>query len=331
MTVAAAVPAVPSARALTPVGEEALRGLSAMPKTLSPWLFYDERGSELFERITELPEYYPTRTERGILAEHADEILQQASGTERFSLIELGAGTASKTGLLLRAALRLQTSVAYHPIDVSASALDEAKTHLERELPGVEVYPQVADYTEGLGRATEGPERHLVLYIGSSIGNFDPENAEALLQSVRRQLRAGDTLLLGADQAPGASKTQSMLEAAYDDAQGVTAAFNLNVLARLNRELGADFALERFRHRALWNAAASRIEMHLLSTEQQHVRIPALDLTLHFAADETIHTENSYKFSDARLAELLQATGFAQQQRWKDAAGWFGVYLARAV
>jgi dimethylhistidine N-methyltransferase len=316
---------LPAARQ-TAIGEEVYLGLTSSPKTLSPWLFYDREGSRLFEQITELPEYYVTRTERGIFARHADAILALAAGRERLAVIELGAGTASKTGLLLSAAVRRQGELHYYAIDVSASALDQAKIHLERELAGVHVHPRVADYTEGLGQIDTEGDRRLVLYIGSSIGNFDPADAAALLHAVRRELRPGDCLLLGADQV----KSTALLEAAYDDAAGVTAAFNKNVLARINRELGANFELDRFLHVARWNRSKSRIEMHLESVDAQSVRIPALEMEVSFAAGETIHTENSYKFTDASVLGLLKSAGFGLLGEWKDARQWFGVYLAEA-
>jgi len=197
---AISLPKLP-AIASSPIAAEVFNGLSERPKSLSPWLFYDEAGSRLFEAITELPEYYVTRTERQILAEHADEIILAAAGGRDLSLIELGAGTATKTGLLLDAAVRLQGSITYHPIDVSETALNEARTRLEAELPEVTVEPIVADYTEGLrqNHAASAAGRRLVLYIGSSIGNFSPADAIEVLRGVRAQLAPGDCLLLGTD------------------------------------------------------------------------------------------------------------------------------------
>ena len=311
----------------TALGGEVLRGLTAEPRTLSPWLFYDAVGSALFEQITALPEYYVTRTERAIFAAHAAEIVAVAAGEERLAVVELGAGTASKTGLLLAAAAARQGMVDYYPIDVSETALLEAREHLQREFADVHVHPRVGDYTEGLG-AIEAPGlRRLVLYIGSSIGNFEPTDAAALLADVRSQLAKGDQILLGADQV----KPAAMLLAAYDDPQGITAAFNRNVLRRINHELDADFNLSCFQHEARWNPELSRIEMHLRSEGSQAVRIPALGLTLRFAPGETIHTENSYKFTDAAIFAMLRSAGFALRREWKDERGWFGVYLAAAV
>jgi L-histidine N-alpha-methyltransferase len=323
---AISLPKLP-AFASTPIAVEVFTGLTGEPKTLSPWLFYDEAGSRLFEEITELPEYYVTRTERQILAEHADEIVSAAAGGRDLSMIELGAGTATKTGLLLKAAVRLQGSVTYYPIDVSQSALDEARSRLEAELPEVTVEPIVADYTEGMRQNSSVQSgRRLVLYIGSSIGNFSPEDAVEVLRGVRAQLSPGDCLLLGTDMV----KDAQMLHQAYDDAAGVTARFNMNVLTRINRELEGNFNLRLFRHQARWNARESRVEMHLESLLAQRVAIRALDLEVRFLPGETIHTENSYKFTDESVLELLTRAGFRLRQQWSDADKWFTVYLAAA-
>lgn len=318
-------PHLPEA-AQTALGSEVYRGLTARPKALSPWLFYDARGSELFEQITELPEYYPTRTERSILSAHADQIVAAAAGCERLTMIELGAGTATKTGLLLRAAVRRQSEVTYHAIDVSGTALDEAKRRIEAELEGVAVVPRVGDYTEGLGQVDADGQRRMVLYIGSSIGNFEPEDALQILQDIRRELKAGEKLLLGVDMI----KDREVLVRAYDDAAGITAAFNKNVLTRINRELGANFNLQLFRHRALWNEHCSRIEMHLESLIAQRVMVPALELEVKLQRGETIHTENSYKFRDEGVIEMLERADFHLSEHWTDEREWFGVYLATA-
>lgn len=316
----AAAPAKP----LSPVARAALRGLTAEPRTLPPWLFYDAIGSALFERITELPEYYLTRTERAIFTAHADAIIAAAAGGETLSIAELGAGTANKTGLLLEAAVRRQGSVVYRPVDVSPTALDVAQRHLEAKVPGVLVEPQIADYTREPISLDATAARRLVLYIGSSIGNFSPEDAVRVLRTVREQLQPGDTLLLGTDMV----KEESALLAAYDDAAGVTAEFNRNMLHRLNRELGADFVVEQFTHQTIWNEAESRMEMHLVSNASQSVTID--DQVLHFAAGETIHTENSYKFTQRAIDWLLKQSGFTLGQQWTDAKDWFAVNLAVA-
>jgi L-histidine Nalpha-methyltransferase len=323
---AISLPKLP-AIASSPVAVEVLNGFTERPKTLSPWLFYDQKGSQLFEEITELPEYYVTRTERQILAEHAEEIVTAAAGGRDLSMIELGAGTATKTGLLLNAAVGLQGSVTYRPIDVSETALEEARTRLEAELPEVTVEPIVADYTEGMrqnGASHTG--RKLVLYIGSSIGNFSPADALEVLRGVRAQLLPGDCLLLGTDMV----KDVDTLLAAYDDAAGVTARFNKNILVRINRELDANFNPNLFRHRARWNQEHSRIEMHLESLLAQKIALRALDMEVRFARGETIHTENSYKFTDERVVALLTRAGFKLRQQWSDPNDWFTVYLAAA-
>ena len=270
MSTLAIAPEVISSRTSEAVAREVRAGLTATPKTLSPWLFYDEAGSHLFEQITELPEYYLTRTERSIFAAHADEILREAARGQgpagKLTLIELGAGTATKTGILLAAAVRQQGSVVYQPVDVSETALAEASDNILKNIPGVTVRCQVTDYTrEALPLNRLRNTRTLALYIGSSIGNFTPEDATEVLRNLRAQLLPGDTLLLGTDLVPGEHKTEATLLAAYDDAAGTTAAFNLNVLTRLNRDLGANFDTEKFRHKVLWNPGASRIEMHLES------------------------------------------------------------------
>lgn len=310
----------------SPIAAEVLRGLIARPKRLSPWLFYDQRGSELFEAITELPEYYPTRTERAIFAEHADEILA-ACGDPGLAILELGAGTATKTGLLLEAAVRRQGEVEYHPIDISASALEQACGRIAVQIPQVTIEPVVRDFVRNMGELPAAGSRRLILYIGSSIGNFEPQAASALLTRLRRRLAPGDLLLLGADHV----KDRTTLLHAYNDRAGVTADFNRNVLARINAELGANFRPRLFRHRAWWNEREGRIEMHLESLVVQEVSIRALDITIRFHRGETIHTENSYKFMPGAVTTLLDRSGFAQRACWADDRNWFGVYLAEAV
>jgi dimethylhistidine N-methyltransferase len=304
-------------------------GLTSRPKRLPAWLFYDDEGSRLFDAITELPEYYLTRTERGILLLASDEILARAAKGARLRIVELGAGSADKTRLLLKAATDLQGAVLYEPVDVSASALEAARERIEREIENVTVAPRVMDYTHGDGSRLlfDCRERRLVVYIGSSIGNFEPHQAVKLLRRVRAGLKTGDSFLLGVDLA----KEDSILLAAYDDAAGVTAAFNRNLLTRLNRELDAEFELESFAHCALWNEAESRIEMHLKSRGAQRVHVGALDLTVDFAADESIHTENSYKYRPGQAEALLAEAGFRAEATWTDARGWFAVCLGRAV
>ncbi len=298
-------------------------GLNATPKRLPCWLLYDEIGSTLFEQITELPEYYLTRTERSILERYAGEIVEQAGPS--LTLVELGAGTASKTRILIEELLQRQSRALFYPIDVSPSALDEAMRQLGRQFPSLRVNPIVADYTGGVAALGRISGRKLVLYIGSSIGNFEPADAIRLLRRLRQTLRAGDALLLGADFA----KSPKILLPAYDDAQGVTASFSKNMLARLNRELEADFNLDLFRHIALWNRRDSRMEIYLESRAAQAVFLPELDMDVSFAAGERIHTENSYKYSDAMINHILRQSGFTLEQTWCDRKKWFGVHLAR--
>jgi L-histidine Nalpha-methyltransferase len=302
-------------------------GLASSPKRLPPWLFYDEAGSRLFDQITEIPEYYLTRTERAILTADAGAMIARAAAGERLRITELGAGSADKTRLLLAAAVRRQGPVIYEPVDVSATALAEAQDRLEREIPEVMVAPQVMDYTAGLALEQPAPgERRLVLYIGSSIGNFEPEEAAQILRGVRAALRPGDALLLGVDLV----KSPDILLAAYDDAEGVTASFNGNLLVRINREFGADFDTNAFAHRAVWNATASRMEIYLKSCAAQTVRIPALDMTVDFGRCECIHTENSYKYQPGQAESMLLDAGFTPNATWNDRRGWFAVCLARA-
>jgi dimethylhistidine N-methyltransferase len=304
------------------IADDVERGLTATPKSLPPRLFYDARGSELFEAITRLPEYYLTRTERAIFEKHADEMIA-AAGTG-ISILELGAGTAEKTEILLRAALKRQFSLTYYPVDVSSPALAVAEQRLASALPHLRVEPVVADYTHGLPSLKQIPGRKLVLNIGSSIGNFDLREAAGILKRIGDGLAEGDALLLGTDLV----KRASLLHAAYNDVDGVTAAFNLNLLVRINRELGADFDLRRFRHEAVWNPAASRVEMYLISLETQRVHIPALGRKISFGEGERIHTENSYKFTRAMVRELLHTAGFELQQSWCDRDDLFAVHLA---
>ncbi len=310
---------------------EALTGLTAPQKTLTPWLFYDERGSQLFEQITDLPEYYLTRTERALFSVYAEDIFRELA--DPVTIVELGAGTASKTGILLKAAVAQQSEVLYQPLDVSPTALDEASATLAA-ISGLTIQPQVANYiTDSYIIARPPNHRILALYIGSSIGNFSPDEATQILTTLRSHLELGDALLLGVDLAPNAvpdeGKSVANLLAAYDDAAGVTAAFNKNVLARLNRELDADFDLDSFAHRVRWNAEASRIEMHLESLLPQTVSIDGKRID--FAAGETIHTENSYKFTPDALAELLKSAGFAEERVFQDLGRSFAVALGRAV
>jgi L-histidine Nalpha-methyltransferase len=309
---------------ISPIAADVLDGLSAQPKRLPPKLFYDAEGSRLFEEITRTPEYYPTRTERAILEQFSGEIVQSAGAN--LTLVELGAGSASKTRILIRAILRRQLRLNFHPVDVSPVALQEAVRSLNGDFPRLHVTPIAADYSRHLPELRSQPGRKLVLFIGSTIGNFEPEEATEFLGRVRASLSAGDALLLGFDMV----KDPLVLHEAYNDAAGVTQRFNKNVLARINRELGAVFNLDKFRHVAFWNASKSRIEMHLESLADQSVLVPDLRHTFHFSLGERIHTENSYKFTPEFIDRLLKQSGLNLERTWCDPKQWFSVVLARA-
>jgi dimethylhistidine N-methyltransferase len=304
------------------IADEVRAGLGAQPKTLPPKLFYDAAGSQLFEEITRLPEYYLTRTETSILRAQAPSMVMAAGLPS--SVIELGAGTATKTCLILSALQAQCGPVRFCPVDVSEAALAEAEQNLG-SLREVRVEPLVADYTSSMDFIADVPSPRLILYLGSSIGNFEPLHASLLLSHLRTRLSPDDTLLLGTDLV----KPASVLLPAYDDAAGVTAAFNRNLLVRINRELGADFDLGSFRHVARWNPVASRMEMHLQSLREQEVGIPALRMRVGFARGETIHTENSYKFTSTMVDSILQNGGFTRACTWLDPSRWFAMHLAR--
>lgn len=309
---------------LSPIAEDVLHGLTKLPKTLSPKLFYDAAGSELFERITELPEYYPTSTERGILRQYAPEIVQQTGASN--VIVELGAGSASKTTLVLDAFVKTREPITYYPVDVSAAALDFCSERMREVLPTIQVVPKVLDFTHGMPQFRQIAGRKLFLFIGSSIGNFEPLEAGLFLKQVRSSMNHGDALLLGTDMR----KSPDVLIPAYDDAEGITAAFNKNLLVRLNRELNADFDLDSFAHRIIWNDELSRIEMHLESLRDQVVNVDALALSLEFRQGETIHTENSYKFTMPMIEAIAGNGGFTIEHTWTDPKRWFTVHLLRA-
>ncbi|MFJ9021926.1 L-histidine N(alpha)-methyltransferase [Streptomyces sp. NPDC102259] len=295
------------------------RGLTDTPKTLPPKWFYDAHGSELFERITELPEYYPTRAEREILVDRAGEI---AAAARARTLVELGSGSSEKTRHLIDALTDLDT---YVPVDVSESALTQAGQALIAERPALNVHALIADFTAVLALPdTPGPR--LVAFLGGTIGNLLPAERREFLASVRALLAPGDALLLGTDLV----KDEGVLVRAYDDAAGVTAAFNKNVLAVVNRELGADFDPGAFEHVALWDAGNEWIEMRLRSRTAQTVKVPALDLAVDFAAGEELRTEVSAKFREEGVRTELAAAGLESTHWWTDAAGRFALSLSTA-
>lgn len=309
---------------LSPIADDVLRGLTQNPKTLPPKLFYDASGSELFERITELPEYYPTATERGIFQQYAKEIVEQANGAN--AVVELGAGSGAKTVLILQALQQKEPEVLFYPVDVSAAALENCSERMHTLLPSVKVVPKVLDFTHAMPQFRQIAGRKLFLFIGSSIGNFEPFEAGLFLKQVRSSMNPGDALLLGTDMR----KAPDVLVPAYDDSQGVTAGFNKNLLTRINRELGGHFDLNCFTHSIVWNDQLSRIEMHLQSVVDQTVDIEALGTTVQFRNGETIHTENSYKFTMPMIEAIAENGGLHIERTWSDEKQWFTVHLLRA-
>ncbi|MEU9256310.1 L-histidine N(alpha)-methyltransferase [Streptomyces sp. NPDC048270] len=303
----------------TALRADVLHGLTQTPKVLPPKWFYDARGSELFEQITRLPEYYPTRAEREILLERAQEI---ASASGARTLVELGSGSSEKTRHLIEAMPALDT---YIPVDVSESALAGAARTLLEEHPGLRVHALLADFTRAL-RLPRSPGPRLVVFLGGTIGNLLPPERAVFLASVRAMLSPGDTLLIGTDLV----KDEAVLVAAYDDAQGVTAEFNKNVLAVIDRELGADFHTADFTHVAVWNREQEWIEMRLRAGSDLLVKIRALDLVVPFAAGEEILTEVSAKFRQEGVRKELASAGLELVQWWTDAAGRFALSLSVA-
>ncbi|MFE2428696.1 L-histidine N(alpha)-methyltransferase [Streptomyces sp. NPDC059373] len=292
-------------------------GLTRDPKQLPPKWFYDAHGSELFEEITRLPEYYPTRAEREILEEHAKTI---ADVTRARTLVELGSGSSEKTRLLIDA---LGAPLTYIPVDVSESALDGAGRALLADHPGLTVHALVADFQRELP-LPQTPEPRLVAFLGGTIGNLLPEERASFLASVRAVMTGEDTFLLGTDLV----KDEATLVAAYDDAQGVTAAFNKNVLAVIDRELGADFDPSDFDHVAVWDRSNEWIEMRLRARRSLTVKVPALDLTADFEAGEEMRTEVSAKFREEGIRAELAAAGMRLQHWWTDRKGRFALSLA---
>ncbi|MGE0133110.1 MAG: L-histidine N(alpha)-methyltransferase [Blastocatellales bacterium] len=298
--------------------EDVRAGLTATPKILKPKYFYDALGSLLFEAICHLPEYYLTRSETEIFERHAVEIVAQLPSP--ISVVELGSGSSVKTRLLIEAILARQSRLCYQPIDISETILEQSAKQLLEDYPGLRITAHAADYTRGIGsiKREEG-EKVLALFLGSNIGNYMLDEARGLLSQIRGALRPGDGLLLGAD----LKKSHEALEAAYDDALGVTAAFNLNLLLRINREMDADFDLKRFKHIAFFNQDQSRIEIHLVSLARQTINIRGLGITVEFQEGEMIHTENSYKYDLEMLAALAEGAGFNPARVWFDSSSRF--------
>ena len=300
--------------------KDVVQGLSKPQKTLPCQYFYDEAGSVLFEQITELDEYYPTRTEIGILNTHAHEIADTLGSD--VLLVEYGAGASTKTRILLD---HLTHPAGYVPIDVSEEFLLQTAAGLRREYPDLPVHPIIGDFMIRLGLPSHVTGRPVGFFPGSTIGNLDDAEINTFMRAARALLGQSGQFLIGVD----LRKSPDILLPAYDDAAGVTAAFNLNLLTRINRELNADFDLSAFAHRAIWNDEASRIEMHLESLTDQRVHIGPEEFC--FAAGETIHTENSRKFDLQALSAQMVAAGWRSTQVWHDANGYFAVILLEAA
>jgi L-histidine Nalpha-methyltransferase len=306
--------------------EDVRSGLGTRPMSLSPKYFYDDLGSALFEAITRLPEYYLTRVERDLLATYGREIAGAFRGP--LELVELGSGSAVKTRLLIDAILERQPALTYHPIDISADAVTESSLALVGAYDALRIIAYASDYFPLLREkrlVTHG--RVLALFLGSNIGNFEPDEARELLRLLAAARHPGDGLLIGYD----LKKDPSILELAYDDPTGVTAAFNKNLLARMNRELGADFDLGAFRFAARWNEERGAVQSFLIAERAQRVRIPAAGVVVDFAAGDEIHTESSYKFAREEIIALAADCGFAEKKTYTDAAGRYALSLLTVV
>lgn len=302
---------------------DVVSGLQQQPKTLSPRYFYDDRGSELFEQICQLPEYYPTRTEAAILQDCAAAIAQITGSCE---LVELGSGSSTKTRLLLDAYQAQSSELRYLPIDVSGGMLEQSAIALLNRYPTLQIYGLVGTYELALQHLppTALPSR-MLSFLGSTLGNFKPQECDDFFSQVQAALMPGDYFLLGVD----LQKPKAILEAAYDDSQGVTAAFNLNILAHLNWRFQANFDLSQFRHVAFYNESQNQIEMHLESLRAQTVHLRALNCTIELAARETIHTEISRKFDLVEIQAELRGYQLNPVEIWTDRQQWFGVILCQ--
>lgn len=307
----------PEEEARIDFAQDVLDGLTASRKTLRPKYFYDEEGSRLFEEITRVPEYYPTRTEIGILEKHGKAIAQliPAGG----ALVEFGSGSSVKIRTILHALDKLEV---YVPVDISADFLAGEATALQRDFPRVKVLPVAADFTKPFALPAEAIRRPRIgFFPGSTIGNFDPPEAEGFLRHAGQILGSGARMIVGVDLV----KDRNVLHAAYNDAEGVTAAFNLNLLRRINQELDGNFDLNGFEHRAVFNEQQSRIEMHLVSLERQ--RVSVCGRAVEFRPGETIHTECSYKYTIASFGELVRRAGWTRVESWTDARDYFSVHV----
>lgn len=312
---------VPAARSIPGLAADVRAGFARRPRELPPKYFYDDRGSALFDRICDTPEYYPARSEAELLAAHADAIV---TAVQPSHIIELGAGMARKTATLLAACERAGIAPVYWPYDVCAEVLEAAGTGLRERFGWLCIEALVGDYTAGLEHLPRPGGRRLYAFLGGTIGNFEPAAARALLGEIAGHMHAGDRLLLGADRV----KDRAVMESAYNDSAGVTAEFNRNVLHVLNRELDADFDVEGFRHEAVFDSERSRIEMYLVPRHAQTVTLAALGERYHFAAGEPLRTEISRKFTAAGLADELHGAGLAIERTAVAAGDYFSLNLA---
>lgn len=298
-------------------------GLSLVHKCLPPRFFYDTYGSELFNKICELPEYYLTRTEATILEECFNDIAANDIST----IIELGSGSANKTKLLFDK-LETRSDITFVPIDISQDAIEESSFSILSEYDNINIQAHIAEYDKSFEAIREhSSSSSLILFLGSNIGNFTPSEAASFLTKLRQNLKGSCKILIGFDM----QKDKEILHKAYNDYGGVTATFNRNLLDRINRELGGNFITSQFKHLAFYNETESRIEMYLASDREQDVTINEIDMSIHFKQDETIHTENSYKFSVAQIEKLASASGFSIEKIYTDNKKWFSVVLFKPL
>ncbi|BAY65949.1 hypothetical protein NIES22_60610 [Calothrix brevissima NIES-22] len=305
-------------------GEDIIQGLSQTPKTLPAKYFYDDRGSQLFEEICQLPEYYPTRTEAAILSQYAVEIAQTTGNCE---LVELGSGSSTKTRLLLDAYRQISDDCRYFPIDISGGILKNSVLELQQAYPEFFIQGLLGTYEQALAHLAAHPWRRsrLVFFLGSSLGNFTPQESEQFFKQISDALKPGDYFLIGID----LQKPKDILEAAYNDSQGVTAAFNLNMLSHLNWRFQGNFDLNLFRHQAIYNLADTQIEMYLHCQASHDVTLETLNLNVGFAAGESILTEISRKFDLVDMQQQLQVQGMKTLKTWTDSQQWFGLILCQ--
>jgi L-histidine Nalpha-methyltransferase len=298
-------------------------------KHVKPKYFYDSEGSHLFEEICRQPEYYPWRIEAAILRQHSIRMACM-HGKKKINMIELGSGSSTKTRILLQEVLLRQSSLCYFPIDVSKAMLHETINKLSADFSNLRIIGISSDYLDGVDKATsfiatdgQIPDRKLIIFLGSSIGNFEPNESISFLKKLRSKMEKNDTLLLGID----LHKNKKVLEAAYNDEKGITARFNLNLLNRINRELRGEFNLDCFVHHAFYNSSDKRVEMHLVSTKDQQVHVGRLGQTFSFDKNETIHTENSYKYSPEQIKQMAEESEFIIKRNFFDEKKWFNIVL----